>query len=121
MSSLNAHHPSNRVKLAPVRRCDDVELQRIKASPFLGTQLALVVESACPEPLWLNDMLDLDYNISRHSRLLISVGCNTAVDAMEVAGALSHNGVFYQTDVDQGDGKGHETQSPSSVWCPNDE
>lgn len=86
----------NRSELAAVRRCDDMELQRIKASPFLATPVALMMESRCPNPLWLIDMLNLDYNISSShtKRLLVSVGCNTALDAVETARDLSHNPSF---------------------------
>lgn len=89
-------HEANRSELTAIRRCDDVELEKIKASPFLATAATLKVESRCPNPLWLNDMLDLDYSISNShtKRLLVSVGCNTALDAVETAHELSHNPSF---------------------------
>ena len=99
-TQIEQHEPSiheiNRSELAAVRRCDDMELQRIRASPFLATRVALKVESRCPNPLWLDDMLDLDYNISSSyaKRVFISVGCNTALDAVETARELSHDPSF---------------------------
>jgi hypothetical protein len=83
-------------------RCNDMELQRLRASPFLATPNAVHEESRCPEALWLKDMLDLDYNnivqsSSSHTtrkRLQISVGCNTALDAVGMAHDLSRNPIF---------------------------
>ena len=95
-SSESSHEHRNRSALAIVRRCDEVELQRIKASPFLATPDALHAESKCPDSLWLNDMINLDYTFSNSDtkRLLLSVGCNTALDIVRTAHDISHNPIF---------------------------
>ena len=94
----SSHEYWNRSELAEVRRCDEVELQKIETSPFLKTAHRLHVESRCPNPTWLNDMLDLDYrnvrSLSHPKRLLVSVGCNTALDVVGLAHEISHNPVF---------------------------
>ena len=96
--SASSHDHRDRSELAAVRRCDEVELQRIEASPFLRTARRLHIESSCPNPTWLNTMLDLDYNKSSSrshaKRLLLSVGCNTALDAVGLAHEISHNPIF---------------------------
>jgi FkbM family methyltransferase len=96
-SSSFSHGHRKGSDLAVVRRCDEVELQRIKSSPFLKKAHRLNVESRCPKPTWLNDMLDLDYNTissSHTKRLILSVGCNTALDTVGLALQLSHNPIF---------------------------
>ena len=82
-------------ELAPAPTCNDTELELLKRNRFLrGGAAILSFESRCPRSTWLDDMLRLDYEDSKHSRLSVTVGCNKAIDAIGTARSLSHNPVF---------------------------
>ena len=81
-------------ELAPAPTCNDRELELLKRNPFLQGVESLSLESRCPSSTWLDDMLKLDYEDSKHSRLSITVGCNKAIDSIGLARTLSHDPVF---------------------------
>jgi FkbM family methyltransferase len=74
--------------------CSNQQLDRLKKHFLLFNARVLSKESKCPQSLWLDDILALGMEAKSRTLTGISVGCNSAMDAIGSSRALSRNPIF---------------------------
>ena len=72
-------------KLVDVAKCTNDQLQSISSQLELDRNVAISIETTCPNPTWITNFYKEEKDIGSSSFLGVNIGCNKGQDAIRSA------------------------------------